>query len=144
MFEKLQTGEKIHDAPGQPQTCSHPIYARTLTGVCQVIRIFSLCFMYSKCCSLPMKAATCIRFSHNLSQLDPYLRYYLECTRNQQKNFLPSYIVFFFNQDLLWLDYIRQASPWMVLGQRKGKGILQKKKKDWAGMSSEIGLFMGH
>jgi len=26
MFEKLQTGEKIHDAPGQPQTCSHPIY----------------------------------------------------------------------------------------------------------------------
>jgi len=25
MFEKLQTGEKIHDAPRQPQTCSHPI-----------------------------------------------------------------------------------------------------------------------
>jgi len=25
MFEKLQTGEKIHDAPGQPQTCSHPM-----------------------------------------------------------------------------------------------------------------------
>jgi len=33
MFEKLQIGEKIHDAPGQPRTCSHPIYARTLTGV---------------------------------------------------------------------------------------------------------------
>jgi len=32
MFEKLQTGEKIHDAPRQPQTCSHPIYARMLTG----------------------------------------------------------------------------------------------------------------
>ena len=31
MFEKLQTGEKIHDAPRQPRTCSHPIYARTLT-----------------------------------------------------------------------------------------------------------------
>jgi len=44
MFEKLQTGEKIHDAPRQPQTCSHLIYARTLTGVCQAIRIFSPCF----------------------------------------------------------------------------------------------------
>ena len=28
MFEKLQTGEKIHDAPRQPRTCSHPIYAK--------------------------------------------------------------------------------------------------------------------
>ena len=27
MFKKLQTGEKIHDAPRQPRTCSHPIYA---------------------------------------------------------------------------------------------------------------------
>jgi len=26
MFEKLQAGEKIHDAPRQPRTCSHPIY----------------------------------------------------------------------------------------------------------------------
>ena len=26
---------------GQPQTCSHPINARTLTGVCQVFKIFS-------------------------------------------------------------------------------------------------------
>ena len=30
MFEELQTGEKIPDAPRQPRTCSHPIYARTL------------------------------------------------------------------------------------------------------------------
>ena len=37
MFEKLQTGEKIHDAPGQPRTCSHLIYAQTLTGVCQAM-----------------------------------------------------------------------------------------------------------
>ena len=47
MFEKLQTGEKIHDAPRQPRTCSHPIYARTLTGVCQAIRIFSPCFFHA-------------------------------------------------------------------------------------------------
>ena len=40
MFEKLQTEEKIYDAPGQPRTCSHPIYARTLTGVCPAIRTF--------------------------------------------------------------------------------------------------------
>jgi len=46
MLEKLQTGEKIHDAPRQPRTCSHPIYARTLTGVCQAIRIFSPCFFH--------------------------------------------------------------------------------------------------
>ena len=46
MFEKLQTGEKIHDAPVQPRTCSHPIYARMLTGVCQAIRIFSPCFFH--------------------------------------------------------------------------------------------------
>ena len=44
MFEKLQTGERIHDAPRQPLTCSHLIYARMLTGVCQAIRIFSPCF----------------------------------------------------------------------------------------------------
>ena len=44
MFEKLQTGEKIHDAPRQPRTCSHSIYARMLTGVCQAIRTFSPCF----------------------------------------------------------------------------------------------------
>jgi len=48
MFEKLQAGEKkIHDAPRQPRTCSHPIYARTLTGVCQAIRIFSPCFFHA-------------------------------------------------------------------------------------------------
>jgi len=34
MFEKLQTGEKIHDAPGQPRTCSHPIYACKCTACC--------------------------------------------------------------------------------------------------------------
>ena len=28
--------------PGQPQTCSHP-NARTLTGVCQAVRMFSPC-----------------------------------------------------------------------------------------------------
>ena len=28
---------------GQPQTCSHPINARTLTGVCQAVRMFSPC-----------------------------------------------------------------------------------------------------
>ena len=26
-----------------PQTCSHPINARMLTGVCQVVRMFSPC-----------------------------------------------------------------------------------------------------
>ena len=47
MFEKLQIREKIHDAPRQPGTCSHPIYARTLTGICQAIRIFlPAFFMY--------------------------------------------------------------------------------------------------
>ena len=29
--------------PGWPQTCSHPINAQTLTGVCQVVRMFSPC-----------------------------------------------------------------------------------------------------
>ena len=29
--------------PRQPQTCSHLINARMLTGVCQVVRIFSPC-----------------------------------------------------------------------------------------------------
>ena len=27
--------------PRQPRTCNHPINARTLTGVCQVVRMFS-------------------------------------------------------------------------------------------------------
>ena len=29
--------------PRQPRTCSHPINARTLTGVCQAVRMFSPC-----------------------------------------------------------------------------------------------------
>ena len=29
--------------PGQSQACSYPINARMLTGVCQVVRIFSPC-----------------------------------------------------------------------------------------------------
>jgi len=33
MLEKLQAGEKIHDALRQPWTCSHLIYAKPLTGV---------------------------------------------------------------------------------------------------------------
>ena len=38
MFEKLEKEEKIH---GQPRICSHQINARTLTGVCRAVRIFS-------------------------------------------------------------------------------------------------------
>ena len=48
---------------GQPRTCSHPIKAQTLTGVCQVVRISFPClfqvfvsigsiesdFIFSKC-----------------------------------------------------------------------------------------------
>jgi len=30
--------------PGQPRTCSHPIYARTFTGVHQAVRYFSSCY----------------------------------------------------------------------------------------------------
>ena len=43
---KVADKRKIHDAPRQPRTCSHPIYTRTLQGVCQVIRIFSPCFFH--------------------------------------------------------------------------------------------------
>ena len=43
MFEKQVKEEKIHDLNLQPRTCSHPINARTLTGVCQAVRIFSSC-----------------------------------------------------------------------------------------------------
>ena len=35
--------EKIHDLNLQPRTCSHPINARTLTGVCRAVRMFSSC-----------------------------------------------------------------------------------------------------
>jgi len=41
MFEKLQAGEKIHDAPRQLRTFSHPIYAQMLT-VAAIQREFSL------------------------------------------------------------------------------------------------------
>ena len=30
----------------QPRTCSHPIYARMLTGVYQVVRMFSPCYFH--------------------------------------------------------------------------------------------------
>ena len=29
--------------PGQPRTCSHPINAQTLIGICQAVRMFSPC-----------------------------------------------------------------------------------------------------
>ena len=32
--------------PRWPRTCSHPIYARTLTGVYQVVRMFSPCYFH--------------------------------------------------------------------------------------------------
>ena len=32
--------------PRWPRTCSHPIYARTLTGVYQVVRMFSACYFH--------------------------------------------------------------------------------------------------
>ena len=43
MFEKKVEEEKIHDLNLQPRTCSHPINARTLTGVCQAVRMISSC-----------------------------------------------------------------------------------------------------
>jgi len=33
--------------PGHPQTCSHLIYARTLTGVHQAVRYFSSCYFHA-------------------------------------------------------------------------------------------------
>jgi len=39
MFENLQTGEKIQDS-------LEPAAIRMLTGICQVIRIFSPCFFH--------------------------------------------------------------------------------------------------
>ena len=34
--------------PGQPRTCSHPIKARTLIGVCQAVRVINYdCSNYS-------------------------------------------------------------------------------------------------
>ena len=32
--------------PRWPRTCSHPIYARTLTGVYQVVRMFFPCYFH--------------------------------------------------------------------------------------------------
>ena len=32
--------------PRWPRTCSHPIYARMLTGVYQVVRMFSPCYFH--------------------------------------------------------------------------------------------------
>ena len=32
--------------PRWPRTCSHPIYARTLTGVYRVFRMFSPCYFH--------------------------------------------------------------------------------------------------
>jgi len=43
MFGKLQTGERN---PWCTRTASNPIYAWTLTGVCQAIRVFSPCFFH--------------------------------------------------------------------------------------------------
>ena len=45
---KVADRKKIHDAPRQPRTCSHPIYARTITGVCQAISslLFSCIYIH--------------------------------------------------------------------------------------------------
>ena len=44
VFEKLE--KKSMTGPGWPRTCSHPIYARTLTGVYRVVRMFSACYFH--------------------------------------------------------------------------------------------------
>ena len=36
--------KKSITGPGKPQTCSHPIYARTLMGVCQAVRMLFSCY----------------------------------------------------------------------------------------------------
>ena len=39
----LKSWRKEMTGPGRPRTCSHPINALTLTGVCQAVRMFSPC-----------------------------------------------------------------------------------------------------
>ena len=42
MLEKVQKSEKKSmTGHGQRRTCSHPIYIRLLTGICQAVRMFS-------------------------------------------------------------------------------------------------------
>jgi len=48
-WKRCRKEKKSMIAPRQPQTCSHPIYARMLTGVCQAIRMFSPCFFSCTC-----------------------------------------------------------------------------------------------
>ena len=52
--------------PGQPQTCSHLINARTLTGVFQAVRMFSPC--RSTSCIHAVLDACVHDFIHSLSQ----------------------------------------------------------------------------
>ena len=42
-LKRWRKEKKSMTGPGQPRTCSHPINARTLTGVCQAVRMFSPC-----------------------------------------------------------------------------------------------------
>ena len=60
-----------------------------------------------------MKAATCIRFSHYLKQLLTFN--IIQSARNQQHFFVSFEIVFYWG--LLWLHFIRWASPWVLVGQ---------------------------
>jgi len=39
MYLKSKREEKSLIEPRQSQTCNHPIYTRTLTGVCQAVRL---------------------------------------------------------------------------------------------------------
>ena len=57
-----------------PRTYSHPIYARTLTGVYQAVRMFSPCYFH---------VITVYPFSRNVSQL--YYTFAFE-------NFLNAYV----------------------------------------------------
>ena len=51
MFEKLQPGEKIHDAPRQLRTCSNP-QVRTLTGASLPGDQVSMCMHAQVLCSI--------------------------------------------------------------------------------------------
>ena len=109
MFERLQAGEKIHDAPRQRQTCSHPEKY-----------LYNLSSHYGKIQSL--KHASQLLFSKWVCHLITTLRF---ASSSLQKNNIKSASV------NAALTQARTEAIMHVLTWRKERSTKENKGKPW-------------
>ena len=105
------------------------VWQKGLIAYLQVLKYDG--FKFFKCCSLPMKAAMCIRFSHYLNQLLTFI--IIHNTKIQQQSFPPFWIVFLTKVHYGLTACIRWVLPWVEVGAVGGQGYTLN-KINWEGV----------